>query len=322
MRIEIDDIDKRIIYELDRNSRISEVALAKKIGKSKEAVRYRIGKLKDKGVILGFTTWIDPVSLGYSTVKMYLQLANIPSKRKELIAHVTSDKRLFWLGIAEGAWNAGLTYFVKSPEEFFELKNSLFSKYKDLILESKIGNVVSVSYHDKTFLFKENAEWTSMFDKHVAIELDKVSKGILRKLFKNARENIATIAHEMGVSVDIVRGRMRKLEEQEIIKRYTTHVDYSKLGYELYKTFLYFRCLSSAELERFMEYVRKDQNIIHVIKQISPWDMELEILCKGFGEYNLIVSKLTEEFSKNINKVESAVIIEEYIFPAEKMVFE
>jgi DNA-binding Lrp family transcriptional regulator len=322
MKVKIDAVDRRILFELDRNSRISEVALAKKIGKSKEAVRYRIGKLKEKRVLLGFTTWIDPVCLGYSTAKMYLQLANVPLKKKEFIAHVTADKRLFWLGIAEGAWNAGLTFFVKSPEEFFELKNALFSRFKDLIIESKVGSVVSVSYHDKTFLFKEKTEWRSMFDQHGAMELDTVNKGILRMLFKNARENIATMAHDLDVSVDIVRGRMRKLEEERVIKRYTALIDYSKLGYEWYKTFLYFKSLNRAELDRFMEYALDNPHIVHFIKQISPWEIELEVMCEGFGEYNKVIAGLTEEFSKSIAKVESAIMMEDHIFPAKKMVFE
>ena len=43
--LDIDNIDKRILFELDKNSRIPDVQLAKRVGKSKEAVRYRIKKL-------------------------------------------------------------------------------------------------------------------------------------------------------------------------------------------------------------------------------------------------------------------------------------
>lgn len=322
MNDKIDEIDKRLLFELDRNARISEVQLAKKIGKSKEAVRYHIAKLKKEGVLLGFTTWIDPICLGYQTAKMYLHLANVPTKKKKFIEYVTKDKRLFWLGLAEGAWNAGLTFFVRSPEEFFELKNALFSRFKELILESKIASVVSVSYHDKTFLWKEKSEWKSMFDRHESFVIDRVSKDILKALFKNARENVATMAYDLETSVDIVRGRMKKLEEQGIIKRYTILIDYQKLGYEFYKTFLYFKSLNAGELERLMEYCLQQPAMIHVIKQISAWDVELEVMCRGFAEYNAIISQLTEEFSKSIRKVESAIMTEDHIFPAEKMVFE
>ncbi len=320
--VEIDAIDRRILFELDRNARIPEVQIAKKIGKSKEAVRYRIKKLVDSGIILRFTTWIDPIKIGYQTAKMYLHLANIPSKKKEFIEYVKKDKRLFWLGIAEGVWNVGLTFFVKSNEEFFQLKNSLFSKFKDLIIESKTASVIAIYYHNKTFLHNEKSEWKSMFDSQSFYELDGMSKKVLRSFFKNSRENIATIAHNNKTSVDIVRNRMRKLEEQRIIEKYTIILNYEKLGYEFYKTFLYFKSLNEQELFRFMKYAMENPNIINFIKQISAWDIELEIMCKSFVEYNEIISKLTEEFSKSIQKVETAIMKEDHVFPAEKMVFE
>ena len=129
MLINLDKADKRILFELDKNARIPETKLAKIIGKSKESVRYRINKLQNEGIITDFTIWIDPTKLGFNSVKIYLNLANKPENKKAFIDYVKSDKRLMWLGIADGAWNAGLTYFVKSNQEFFELKNELFSKF-------------------------------------------------------------------------------------------------------------------------------------------------------------------------------------------------
>ena len=150
----LDKIDMRILFELDKNARIPDTRLAKLVRRSKESVRYRIKKLQEQGIIKGFTTWIDPTRLGFLGVKMYINLANKPEKKKEFIQFVKKDKRLFWLGIADGAWNAGLTYFVKDNREFFELKNELFSKFKDLILESHTGVLLDVNVCDKTFLYR------------------------------------------------------------------------------------------------------------------------------------------------------------------------
>jgi len=71
-----------------------------------------------------------------------------------------------------------------------------------------------------------------------------------------------------------------------------------------------------------MEYTRKQPQIIHLIKQISSWDIELEMMCDYYQEYNQIICDLTQEFSGIINKVETAIISEDYVFPASKMIFE
>ncbi|MEK6825711.1 MAG: Lrp/AsnC family transcriptional regulator [Nanoarchaeota archaeon] len=322
MLYKIDEIDKRILFELDKNARIPEIRLAKLIGKSKEAVRYRIKRMIEEKIIIGFTTWIDPTKLGYQLAKIYLNLANVPHKKKELIEYLKKDKRLFWLGVAEGAWNIGATFFVKDMQEFFDLKNELFTKFKEVIHESTTATVVSVHTHDKTFLYKNTTSWTTIFDNHENNSVDALSIKILKSLFKNCRENIATIAHDHITTVDKIRTRMHRLEEDKIIVKYTIELDFQKLGYEFYKTFLYFKNLSKNELGRLMNYVLHHPNIIFIVKQISPWDLELETMCESYEEYNRIINALTEEFVDSITKFDTAIISEDHVFPAEKMVFE
>ncbi len=321
MPTKLDKLDCKLLFELDKNSRLPETTLAKLIGRSKESVRYRIAQLKEKGIIHGFTTWIDPTKLGYSSAKIYLTLANKPQQKKEFIEYVKKDKRLFWLGIAEGAWNAGLTFFVKSNQEFFELKNELFSKFKELILDSHTAVLVNVNMHDKTFLYPAEPKWSTIFGVPEQQELDETEKKVLQELFLNSRISLVDISRKQDLTVDVVRYRIKRLEEKKIISRYTTKVDFNVLGYEFYKTFLYFHNLTKTDELKLMEYTRKNPHIIHLIKQISPWDIELEIMCESYHQYNQIISALTQEFSEIISKVETAIMSEDYVFPAEKMIY-
>jgi DNA-binding Lrp family transcriptional regulator len=322
MLIKLDKIDMRILFELDKNARIPETKLAKIIRKSKESVRYRIKKLQEQGIIQGFTTWIDPTKLGFVSAKIYLNLANKPEKKREFVDFIKKDKRLFWLGIAEGAWNAGLTFFVKSNQEFFDLKNELFSKFRDLILESHTAVLVNVNICDKSFFHKTETNWKTMFAVLENYQLEEIEKKILKELFHNSRINVVDIARKHKTTVDIVRNRIKKLEKRKIIFRYLVKIDFNKLGYEFFKTFLYFKNLTKQDEKRLMEYTRKNPKIIHLVKQISPWDVELETMCDSYLDYNDIISNLTKEFSDIISKVETAIMGEDYVFPAEKMIFE
>ncbi len=135
----------------------------------------------------------------------------------------------------------------------------------------------------------------------------------------NSRISLVEISRKHDLTVDIVRHRIKRLEEKKIISRYTTKIDFNLLGYEFYKTFLYFHNLTKADELKLMEYLRKNPNIIHLIKQISPRDIELEIMCENYHQYNQIISALTKEFSEIISKVETAIMSEDYVFPAGKM---
>ncbi|MGV8161862.1 MAG: Lrp/AsnC family transcriptional regulator [Candidatus Nanoarchaeia archaeon] len=318
----LDKINKRILFELDRNSRIPDTQLAKLVGKSKESVRYRIKRLVEENIIKGFSIWIDPVRLGYKTAKFYLNIANIPEKRKELVDFVKSDKRLLWLGLAEGAWNVGITYFVKTNKEFFEIKKELSSRFGNLILESHTASVVEVQIYSKTFFNQAPPEHITMFEEEENHTLEEIDKKILKELFKNSRINIVEIARKHNTTANIIRNHMKKLEEKKIIVAYTSQINYELLGYEFFKTFLYFTNMTKEQERKLIEHIKQEPKIIHLVKQISPWEIELEIVCENYAEYNNIIVKIKEEFVDSIKKVDTAILSEDEVFPADEMVFE
>jgi len=313
MSYTLDKTDMRILYELSKNSRIADTRIAKIIKKSKESVRYRIKKMIDNKIILGFNLWTDPSKLGLASAKIYLNLANIPQKKKSLLEFVKKDKRLYWMGIVEGAWNIGLTYFVKDNEEFFTLKNELVTKFKDLILDVRTASLVGVYWFQYGFLFNEKSEPKKIWASPQKNTLDDVSFKILGDLSKNSRENLAEISHNHSVSVDIIRNRMKMMESKGIIARYTIKINYNKLDLEFYKTFLYFKNLNKNSLSELRSYCNSQPNIINLVQQISPWDIELEIMCKNYFEYNSILSELTEKFSSIISRTETAILSEDLV---------
>jgi DNA-binding Lrp family transcriptional regulator len=144
----------------------------------------------------------------------------------------------------------------------------------------------------------------------------------LKLLFENGRENIAKIARKLNTTIEIVRNRIRNFETKGIIIRYLPIIDFHRLNLEFFKTFVYLNHINENSIEELKKYCLRDKNIIHFLTQISPWDVELEIICDNFKHYNEIISNLTKEFPEIIEKIETSIISEDYVFPAEKMIFE
>lgn len=322
MALDIDNIDKRILFELERNARIPDVKLAKIVKKSKDAVRYRIRKLEKSGIIKGYKTWIDMTKLGYRAESIYLTLLNLPKRKEQLIKEIINDKRTYWIGVAEGVWNIGITYFVKNNHELFEIKNHLLSKYDDLVIDMHVTSLVSVSVHEKIFLVKEKSSLITFTEDQENIDIDELSKKILGHLYRNSKANIVYIAEKCGTSIDVVRGRMRKMEKNGVIIRYTIDLDYRKIGYEFYKTFIYLKKYSKERINQIMSYAEKSDTIINIVKQIAPWDFEFILFTKNFQEYNNAISKFVEIFEIAIRKVETSAMSEDIIFPCKELIFE
>ncbi|MCD6348280.1 MAG: Lrp/AsnC family transcriptional regulator [Candidatus Korarchaeota archaeon] len=68
--VRIDEKDRRILNYLLENGRMSLKEIGEKLGISDVAVRKRIKKMEENGVIKGYTVRVDPRALGYSVVSL------------------------------------------------------------------------------------------------------------------------------------------------------------------------------------------------------------------------------------------------------------
>jgi DNA-binding Lrp family transcriptional regulator len=67
----------------------------------------------------------------------------------------------------------------------------------------------------------------------IMVELNETDKKILKNLLDDARFSSRQIAKNVGVSVGTVLSRIKKMEDDGLIKGYSVILDHEKLGYEL-----------------------------------------------------------------------------------------
>ncbi|MCF7872200.1 Lrp/AsnC family transcriptional regulator [Candidatus Woesearchaeota archaeon] len=319
--ISLDKYDKRILFELDQNARIAETQLAKKINRSKESARYRIRQLEKKGIITRYFTWIDPPKLGYQVYKLYLKLVNIPEERNRFYEYVKNEKTLFWLGIGDGVFTTGLTFFSYTNTDFYDFKQRLFSEFKELILTQTAAIVVDAKVYSKNFLAKDKISEYKLFGNPEKNNIDSLDKNILASIFQNSKMSTVNLANKFKVSSDTIRNRIKKIEKLGIVLQYKTEIDFHSLGYEFFKTFIYFKNLTKKEESRFLEFIKQHPNIIHSLRTIAPWDMELEVIVENYNEYNTIINQIEREFASSITHMESTILSEDHIYPSKKIVF-
>lgn len=64
------------------------------------------------------------------------------------------------------------------------------------------------------------------------MKIDQSSKRILNALINNSKKSYRELAKEAHVSVATVSNKLKELEKEKIIKKYTTLIDYDELGYD------------------------------------------------------------------------------------------
>jgi Lrp/AsnC family leucine-responsive transcriptional regulator len=63
--------------------------------------------------------------------------------------------------------------------------------------------------------------------------MDKIDRSILMHLQENAKQNTKEIASKIGLSVTPTYERIKKLEQQQVIKAYVALLDRAKIGKEI-----------------------------------------------------------------------------------------
>jgi len=325
MPYKLDKVNQRILYELDKNCRISDSQLAKKVRKSREAVRNRIKKLVDDGIIEGFLASTNPSKVGYTFFKLYFQLANIPEERKKFYDYFKKLPGLYWFGGNDGIWDFHTTMYAKNLEEINKIKNQIFTDFKHLIIKRDIGILLNVRQFPKNWISGTITERNepAIFAGEIEFnQMDVLDKEILGNLTHNGRISLVELSRTVKSSVDIVRNRIKKMEDKGIIMQYRIAVNYTKLGYEMFKAFLYFYHLSDKDERKLVESVRQQPSVVYLIRQLSAWDVELEMICKNYEEFTKIINSLREKFSDVLRNYEFCLMREDIWHFGEKDIFE
>ena len=80
-KYKIDAKDIKILAELDKNARQSNIQIGKKVKLGKDVVKYRINKMIEQRTILRFHTVINYFKLGIIKFKLYLRLTNASNQK-------------------------------------------------------------------------------------------------------------------------------------------------------------------------------------------------------------------------------------------------
>lgn len=312
MEGKLDAYDKRILFELDRNARITTSEIAKHIRKSKQFVDYRIKKMEEEKVILGYTTVIDPSRLGYISMRVYLKFHNItPEQQTELENALIKDKEVWWLVSLEGIWDVGYAMAVKNILDFYDYWDKIMKKYRKFISKSSVVVYTHIRQYPKSYLIgKDNSdEGTLVGASKEIIECDNLDKGILKLISDKARLPLLDIAIKLKTSPQVIRNHLKKLEKSGIIQGYRALIDVSLLGYRYYKAYINF--VNTNQLKDLENFCFNHPNILNVNRTIGGRDFEIELQAKSFDEFEKIMNDIRKAVSGMIDDYEFVIAREE-----------
>lgn len=139
--------------------------------------------------------------------------------------------------------------------------------------------------------------------------LDKTDFQILQLLQQNARITVKEIAEKVHLSTTPVHDRIKKLEQNEVIKQYVALVDGNKV-----KKGLMVICYVSLKEHsknagtKFIKHINALPEVIECYNISGEFDFMLKVVAENMNEYyNFHVNKLSQ--SENIGNVQSVFVM-------------
>jgi DNA-binding Lrp family transcriptional regulator len=137
-----DDLDERIIRELNRNARQSYREIAKAVKTSVTAVIHRIKKFEDKGVIRGYIPVVDPVYFGFTLIAV-IALRISQGKLLETQKRIAENPRVVAVYDITGEWDSLIIGYFKDRQDLNDfIKQLLAQRNVDRTVTHIVLNVV------------------------------------------------------------------------------------------------------------------------------------------------------------------------------------
>lgn len=305
----LDRLDKRLIYELEKDSSQAISELAKRVKRSKEVVGFRIRRLQRDGILLGCSAIVDMARLGYFTFRIYFRWQNMTHEEKRRAYDEIKVKKNVWTTtVLHGKWDFAFFVGVKTEsyiESFHKVWNELLLKYKEKIAESKIAIYAPVHNFNKRFFIDFDMATETIervYGGGPPIEFDELDERIIQAYASDVRVPFTKLAETLGVTAETVRQRIRKLEQKKVIVGYKINLDLPKLGYQGYRVdFLLNSVARNAEL---FEYLKRHKYFYQINRSIGGADFETEIVVESLAHLLDILEEVVKRFSDVIRGYE------------------
>jgi DNA-binding Lrp family transcriptional regulator len=314
--IKLDLKDKKILYELDLDSRQSCSKIAKKVGLSTEVVNYRIKRLEEEQIITQYQIIINLAKLGIIQFKICLSLQHLPSTQlNSLIEQLKKKEEIKWIVSCRGDWDLIISLEARSIYEMEMLKEEVLSLFSGNINKKAVSMLIEAETSNRGYLLdKKPTSKRIILQQEKAIELDSLDISILKELSNNARIPLIDISHRLKKSPRVINYRIKQLQKNKIILGFKIAINYEKLGIKFHKLFIYLDSPNKKKIEDIENYISTNKNSITQVKVLGNWDIEPEFETFSDEDFENLLIEIKDKFSEIISKIDIITISKEHKF--------
>ncbi|OIO25276.1 hypothetical protein AUJ14_04635 [Candidatus Micrarchaeota archaeon CG1_02_55_22] len=301
MVLKLDLKDRRILRELDADSRQPSAEIARKVGLSKQVVGFRIKRLAGAGVFSSLYTVIDISKLGFTVHKAFLRFQNLDKRKEsELVKYLKGSPNVVWMTSCDGRYDLAFGSWARNMAHLDQTLGEFTRKFGQYISERQIASIIQGEYFVRDYLVggERPATRKSFFGAvPQAADVDETDWKILFELGKSSRIFDVELAGRVGIGAEAVSKRIRRLERAGVIRHYNIVPNESVYPYLHYKVLVGLRGLTEVRERALAEYCRSHPNIVYTVKALGPWEYEIDLEVETAEAFRDIMMDLKTRFN-------------------------
>ena len=150
--------------------------------------------------------------------------------------------------------------------------------------------------------------------------VDRKDLQILYYLDQDCRQSIARIAKRVHLHRNVVQYRIRKMEQEKVIRGYYTQINTIALGYLTFRIFLSISNATSAQENSLIEYFKKELRTIWFFRTQGTWDFDAILVARSLVEIEGFLQDFQVKFNSIIEEKNLAIFTQIYDLPKDYLI--
>jgi Lrp/AsnC family transcriptional regulator for asnA, asnC and gidA len=318
MNLRIDVKDRKLLYYLASDAGMSAQQIARGVGLSRNAVAYRIARLREHGVISRFTAVINLSALGLDTFVLLLKLRDDVQSQPGTLATLREHPFVTWAVALAGEWDALVEFVCRDLRHLHEIVSSLRE-----LLDEKLLAYEALLSHDVLRVEHLVADSYAGLGleplgqrprARARIMTDAVDRMLLRAMSEDSAQSYVALSAGAGVGTDVVRYRLRRLAAEGVIVKRFADVAVRALGYAQYVCRISLRGPGVQDVARLSALLREDARITYAFLDTLSCAALFVCACKGQDDLDALLRSLRQGCGDAFDAQSYLLVREQIVF--------
>ncbi|MBR9692325.1 Lrp/AsnC family transcriptional regulator [Candidatus Woesearchaeota archaeon] len=301
-------VEKRVLAQLELDARTPFSAIGKRLRKSQQQVSYTVNALVEKGAIQSFYSVIDYTRLDLMHFRVYFRVTYVSEEKfEELVSYLIHDTHTCWISTCGGSYDLICTFLSPNPSKFNKILRAVMERFPDQLGNYSVLTTVVNRHVGRKYLFHNHAPVKLIIfgGDRIPMLVDELDLRLLDLVSTDARRSAVRMAAELGVTPKTVIGRLKRLQERQIILGFKPLLDPERIGYTANLLLVRYHNISAEMEKKLTGFLKEHPNVVSAVKTLGEWDLEIEIEVDEPRKLRAIEIEIRQRFATLIQGIES-----------------